>query len=85
MLSELLIRQRPHRRSGRSPAQIERVISQENIQRPSAVAAGRASARLNWQIAGNLDKIVLMAMHKEPGRRYQSVGQFAEDIHDYLK
>ncbi|MDQ2919428.1 MAG: hypothetical protein M3R10_06080, partial [Verrucomicrobiota bacterium] len=31
-----------------------------------------------------LDNIVLMAMRKEPERRYASVGQFSEDIRRYL-
>src|SRR5262249_51738616 len=35
-------------------------------------------------LAGDLDNIVLMAMRKEPERRYQSVEQFSEDIRRYL-
>ena len=33
---------------------------------------------------GDLDNIVLMAMRKEPARRYASVGQFSEDIRRHL-
>lgn len=73
-----------HARSRQSGAGA-RGCNEERIQRPSAVAAKRASTRLNWQIAGGLDQIVLMAMRKEPEWRYQSAGQFAEDIHDYLE
>lgn len=36
--------------------------------------------RLKRQLRGDLDNIVLMALRKEPDRRYQSVGQLAEDI-----
>ncbi len=36
------------------------------------------------QLRGDLDNIVLMAMRKEPERRYSSVEQFAEDIKRYL-
>src|SRR5262249_29251142 len=35
-------------------------------------------------IAGDLDNVTLMAMRKEPERRYQSVEQFSEDIRRHL-
>ena len=35
---------------------------------------------LRRQLAGDLDNIVLKALSKEPGRRYASVDQFAEDL-----
>jgi tetratricopeptide (TPR) repeat protein len=45
---------------------------------PSKLATlAEVSAR---EIAGDLDGIVLKAIHKEPGRRYLSVEQFAADI-----
>lgn len=37
------------------------------------------------QLKGDLDNIVLMALRKEPQRRYASVEQFAADISRYLK
>jgi eukaryotic-like serine/threonine-protein kinase len=37
------------------------------------------------QLNGDLDNIVLMALRKEPVRRYQSVSDFSEDIQRYLK
>jgi serine/threonine-protein kinase len=36
-------------------------------------------------LRGDLDNIILMAMRKEPERRYSSVEQFAEDIRRYQK
>jgi serine/threonine protein kinase len=54
-----------------TPAEIERVICHTEVTRPGLLAAGLDS---------DLDNIVLMAMRKEPDRRYQSVDQFAEDI-----
>ena len=41
--------------------------------------------RLRKQLAGDLDNIVLMAMRKEPQRRYQSVEQFAADIRRHME
>ena len=40
--------------------------------------------KLARQLTGDLDNIVLMALRKEPERRYQSVEQFSEDIRRYL-
>ena len=36
-------------------------------------------------LRGDLDRIVLKALRKEPQRRYSSVEQFSEDIHRYLE
>jgi serine/threonine protein kinase len=41
--------------------------------------------KLRRKLAGDLDNIVLMAMRKEPPRRYSSVGQFSEDIRRHLE
>jgi serine/threonine protein kinase len=41
--------------------------------------------KLAKQLRGDLDNIVLMALRKEPQRRYPSVDQFAEDIRRYLQ
>ena len=38
-----------------------------------------------FSLRGDLDNIVLMALRKEPERRYQSVEQMAEDIRCYLE
>jgi len=44
----------------------------------------KARRRLQKKLAGDLDMIVLMALRKEPSRRYASVEQFSEDIRRYL-
>ncbi len=41
--------------------------------------------KLRRQLRGDLDNIVLMAMRKEPERRYASVQQFSEDISRHLE
>jgi tetratricopeptide (TPR) repeat protein len=58
-----------------SPEEIERVICLQEVPPPSAAKAG---------VPADLDNIVLMAMRKDPARRYQSVDQFADDIRRYL-
>ncbi len=41
--------------------------------------------RLRRRLAGDLDNIVLMAMRKEPQRRYVSVDQLSQDLERYLE
>jgi eukaryotic-like serine/threonine-protein kinase len=45
----------------------------------------KARHRLKKKLAGDLDMIVLMALRKEPLRRYASVEQYSEDIRRYLE
>jgi len=80
ILFELLTGTRAQRIETRTPAEIERVVCQTDTPRPSTVA--RAAGKL--RIDSDLDNIVLMAMRKEPERRYGSVTRFAEDIERYL-
>ena len=46
--------------------------------------AGTTTDRLRKHLKGDLDNIVLMAMRKEPARRYASVEQLSDDIARYL-
>jgi eukaryotic-like serine/threonine-protein kinase len=87
VLYEMLTGERPHKFKNHSFAEIERVVCQAEVERPSEVA-GRmkdARARLKRELAGDIDNIVLMAMRKEPERRYQSVDQLSDDIRRSLK
>ena len=45
----------------------------------------KARKRLRKKLSGDLDNIILMALRKEPHRRYHSVGQFSEDVRRYLE
>jgi eukaryotic-like serine/threonine-protein kinase len=87
VLYELLTGERPHKFKDYSLIEIERAICESEIERPSAVVEKRsdAPARLRRELAGDLDNIVLMALRKEPERRYQSVEQLSEDIRRYLQ
>ncbi|MGH9853116.1 MAG: tetratricopeptide repeat protein [Blastocatellia bacterium] len=86
VLYELLTTRRPHQFATYSPLEIERAICDTEAPRPSEAARHQTGAppRLARQLAGDLDNIVLMALRKEPARRYQSVEQFSEDIRRYL-
>jgi serine/threonine-protein kinase len=54
--------------------------------RPGAVARLRNTTppALVHALRGDLDQIVMMALRKEPTRRYGSAGQLAEDVRRYL-
>ncbi len=45
---------------------------------------GEPPERLRRRLRGDLDTIVMTAMHKDPGRRYSTVEQLSEDIRRYL-
>jgi serine/threonine protein kinase/tetratricopeptide (TPR) repeat protein len=53
---------------------------------PEQVAANREVSveKLRRQLAGDIDNVVLMAIRREPQRRYGSVEQFSEDIQRHL-
>ena len=53
--------------------------------REIADARGASANRLRRILRGDLDNIVLMAMRKEPERRYASSQQMASDIQRYLE
>jgi tetratricopeptide (TPR) repeat protein len=84
ILFELLTGQRPYQIRNQSPAAVMQAVCETNTERPSTVVSRTGAARLRRQLAGDLDNIVLMAMRKEPERRYQSVEQFSEDIRRHL-
>jgi len=80
LLYELLAAKRPFRFRTDNPLEIARAICEQTPQPPSAVSATPDSRR----IRGDLDRIVMMAMRKEPERRYASAGEFSGDVKAYL-
>ena len=90
LLYELLTGQRPYRLKTRTPEEIARAITEQEPERPSTAIARDVGNSKNQipnpkSLRGDLDNIVLMAMRKEPARRYSSVGQFSEDIRRHLE
>ncbi|MCI0389834.1 MAG: protein kinase [Acidobacteria bacterium] len=95
VLYEMLTGQRPHRLQRYTPTEIERVICETEVARPSEALGERLGetarrtagipAKAHRQLAVDLDNIVLMAMRKEPERRYQSVEHFSDDLRRHLE
>ncbi|MEM1055444.1 MAG: serine/threonine-protein kinase [Bacteroidota bacterium] len=99
LLYELLTGRRPFAMEERARHAMERAILETEPTRPSTalteadpatpaveVAAARQTepARLRRRLAGDLDQIVLMALRKEPERRYDSAAAFGRDVRRHL-
>ena len=74
------------------PSTVLRRTSRESRQGPTQKTRPPADSvrdgsphRLGKRLRGDLDNIVLMALRKEPQRRYASVEQLAEDIRRHLE
>jgi serine/threonine protein kinase len=78
--------------------ELQRLIRDEEAPRPSARVSSRGGAvtvaaanrgldarRLARLLAGDLDWIVLKALEKDRGRRYDTPGRLAEDVERYLR
>ena len=55
------------------------------VRRAQGESRSTAAAKLDKQLRGDLDNIVLKAIEHEAARRYDSVEQFAEDIRRHLQ
>jgi serine/threonine-protein kinase len=91
LLYSLLTGMRPYVMVGGSIEEQERVICTVQPAKPSVAVARNAQLShatqraLKRSLAGDLDNIVLRAMHKEPQRRYSSAAALADDIQNYLE
>jgi eukaryotic-like serine/threonine-protein kinase len=84
LLYELLAGARPYEVGSRRPDEVLRAIAGREPARPSVVAAQAGDHQRARQLRGDLDTIVLAAMHADPARRYGSAASLAEDIARHL-
>lgn len=87
LLYQLLSRQLPFRLATSSPFEAAKAICETDPVPPSVAVAKDpqgvpGDARI---LRGDLDSIVLMALRKEPGRRYASAAALSADIDAYLQ
>jgi eukaryotic-like serine/threonine-protein kinase len=100
LLYELLTGHLPYQLKNAPAMEIARIITETKPQAPSTIVKTVVEGltpetvskcregtpeRLRRRLRGDLDNIVLMAMRKEPHRRYQSVEQLSEDIRRHLQ
>ena len=89
-LYELLTGARPYKLTRKTPDELSKAICEQEPQRPSTTV-GKADGNSKIEnrnskiLRGDLDNIVLMALRKEPARRYGSVDQLADDLRRYLE
>jgi serine/threonine protein kinase/tetratricopeptide (TPR) repeat protein len=93
LLYELVTGERPIRFDSNNLPGLAREIVTKTPLAPSEAVRARGArlatfadppARLTRQLRGDLDRVVLMAMRKEPERRYASAGALAEDVRAWL-
>jgi non-specific serine/threonine protein kinase/serine/threonine-protein kinase len=92
ILYRLLTGRSPYRLENSTAGELAAAITNREPQRPSTAVVRAeetahlpaASARLERQLRGDLDVILLKALRKEPARRYSSAEQLAGDIARHL-
>jgi serine/threonine-protein kinase len=96
LLCELLTGRRPYPNLPKSVVERELMVLHAEPAKPSSLVAGDTEAatraasrsisppRLGRRLRGDLDRIVLTALRKEPERRHQSAEQLAEDVERHL-
>jgi TolB-like protein/tetratricopeptide (TPR) repeat protein len=76
VLYELLTGRRAHTLENYSAEEIEKEICTREPRKPSTVVK---------ELDGDLDNIAMMALRKEPERRYGSAAEFSEDLDRFLR
>jgi len=89
ILFELLTGRGAHRVASDSPAAIVKAVCEDDILAPSRVAQAACESGSKVpvppaQLQGDLDRIILTALEKDPRQRYGSVRALAQDIGSYL-
>lgn len=97
ILYELLTGGRPYRFTSRKTQEMIQVITEQEPGKPSTAVTRKSEkdsrssvkwidpAKLQKELRGDLDNIILMALRKEPHRRYASAEAFSEDVRRYLE
>ncbi len=101
VLFEVLCGRRPFDAAGRSAVELSEAVVTGDVPRPSSVvemprddhptmAAGKITKRTapavtSKALKGDLDNIVMMALRREPQRRYAAVGEMSEDVRRHLE
>ena len=83
LLYELLSGSKPYDLSSATSHDIRELICRTEPLEPSRAAANADNKRLAAGLAGDLDKVIMKAIRKEPERRYETVREFADDLDNF--
>lgn len=85
LLYRLLTLQPPYQPRSGAFYDLAKLICEEAPRRPSVAVKGIPNTPCTpEQLRGDLDNIILKALHKDPDRRYRSVEQLSQDLAWYL-
>lgn len=84
ILYELLTERKPYTVKGLSPSEAEHIICNIDPPRPSTHGKNGQIAWSQKHLRGDLDTIVMKALHKDPEKGYMTAETLANDIHRYL-
>ncbi len=93
VLYELVCGHLPYEVTGKTPGEIEKTICETVPARPGTqiqkksepgTSGETAVSRLGRRLRADLDAIVMMALRKEPDRRYNSAEQLSKDLRYFL-
>jgi tetratricopeptide (TPR) repeat protein len=87
LLYELLVGKQPFEMHAKSPLEIAQIICEQDPEPPSRALWANPERSVLYgfrKLDGDLDNIVLMAIRKEPARRYASVAALSADVEAYL-
>lgn len=90
LLYILLVGRKPFGDTGGSQHEVEKEVLEKTPTAPSVAAArvenpATNTARLRKRLSGDLDRIILKAIRKEPDRRYSSAEALARDLRRHLE
>ncbi len=90
VLYQLLTGRLPYLFPAQDLQEMVRVICEQEPIKPSAAInsaldSSESAPGMRRLLAGDLDKIVLMALRKEPERRYRTAAQLSEDLQRFLQ
>jgi serine/threonine-protein kinase len=85
ILYELITGRLPTLREGLPLSQLAEAVSHETVAPPSRVLSGSMSERWSaGELRGDLDLLILTALHADPARRYPTAAAFGEDLRRWL-
>ncbi len=86
VLYEMLTVRKAQQHTTESPAEYLHLISEVTPDKPSLLAArGHVSRFSARALQGDLDNLVMMAIRKEPERRYNTADALITDVNNFLK